>query len=115
MPKFTWWIIEKSSAAFHCSHYESVISRLPYRDILYEFTKADARKWKEDRAKQLRDGRSLEEVEADGDDEINRRTLEKEEADARLDILRPRHYRIKDEHYEKLGQFLVTCHCLTAG
>lgn len=98
--------------------YERIISRLPYRDILYESAKARALKWKtEVKDKLLAKGKSLEEINQKygGDNAINLAIIE-EDREFRLDGIEiPRHYRVNNEDWDYLCQVLVGCHCLVTG
>ncbi|WP_199249399.1 hypothetical protein [[Phormidium] sp. ETS-05] len=99
--------------------YESIISRLSYRDILYEAAKTRARKWRETKQKLLALGKPPAEVEKrGGDNEINLKILEEEEIlrEAGIDAGElGTHYKINSQHFDDFYQFLVTCHCLVAG
>ncbi|HIK08754.1 MAG TPA: tetratricopeptide repeat protein, partial [Oscillatoriaceae cyanobacterium M33_DOE_052] len=96
--------------------YQSIISRLPYRDILYDAAKTRALKWREAKQKLLALGKPLPEVEKrGGDNEINLKILEEEEILLNAEIDLPTHYKINSQHFDDFYQFLVTCHCLVAG
>ncbi len=98
--------------------YERIISRLPYRDILYESAKARALKWKtEVRDKLLAKGKSLEEINQKygGDNSLNLAIIEEDEEFRGDGISIPRHYRVNSEDWDYLCQVLVSCHCLVTG
>ncbi|XWK88065.1 MAG: tetratricopeptide repeat protein [Phormidium sp.] len=100
--------------------YDPIISRLPYRDILYEAAKTRARKWQETRTKLINAGVSAEEVDKlyGADNAKNLVLLQLEErfkqagidsGDLELD------YTINKKDFEELCQFLIIYHCLFAG
>ena len=100
--------------------YDPIISRLPYREILYESAKNRARKWREIRTKLIAAG--VSESEADqtyGKDNIkNWETLQLEEQLQQAGIPTKElavKYFINKKDVEELGQFLIICHCLFAG
>jgi hypothetical protein len=96
--------------------YKPIISRLPYRQILYEYAKADALEWQLDREKYLKQGKSEQEVmEIGGVDEVNLKTVNREETGRSLGIVRENEYRITSKHIERLFESLTICHCLIAG
>lgn len=100
--------------------YDPIISRLPYRDILYEAAKTRARKWQETRTKLINAGVSSEEVDKvyGADNAKNLVLLQLEErfkqsgidsGELELD------YTINKKDFEELCQFLIIYHCLFAG
>ncbi|MFB2877694.1 tetratricopeptide repeat protein [Floridanema aerugineum] len=100
--------------------YDPIISRLPYRDILYEAAKTRARKWQETKTKLINAGVSAEEVDKlyGADNAKNLVLLQLEErfkqagidsGDLELD------YTINKKDFEELCQFLIIYHCLFAG
>jgi WD40 repeat protein len=100
--------------------YDPIISRLPYRDILYEAAKTRARKWQETRTKLINAGVSSEEVDKlyGADNAKNLLILQLEErfkqagidsGDLELD------YSVNKKDFEELCQFLIIYHCLFAG
>lgn len=98
--------------------YERIISRLPYRDILYESAKSRALKWKREvRDKLLEKGNSLEEINQKygGDNAINLAILEEDDEFKGDGIEIPRHYKVNSEDWNYLCQVLVACHCLVTG
>jgi hypothetical protein len=96
--------------------YKPIISRLPYRNILFKSAKANALKWRIDRDKYIAQGKTEAELaERGGIDETNLRTLELEEADKSLGINRGYEYKVDSTHFENLSDFLTLYHCLIAG
>ncbi|MEZ2252361.1 MAG: hypothetical protein ACBR21_29030 [Microcoleus sp.] len=98
--------------------YERIISRLPYRDILYESAKARALKWKiETRDKLLAEGMSLEEINQKygGDNALNLGIIEEDDKIKQKGINIPRNYRVNSDDWDYLCQVLVSCHCLVTG
>ena len=98
--------------------YERIISRLPYRDLLYESAKARALKWKiEIRDKLLVEGMSLEEVNQKygGENALNLAIMEEDDKFKQKGINIPRNYRVNSEDWDYLCQVLVVCHCLVTG
>jgi len=108
--------------------YEEIISKLPYKKILYEAAKARALKWKtEVKDKLSARGKTLEEINkryageiipnvAVGINAVNLALLEEEEnlkCDG-IEIPQPV-YQINHEDWEVLYQVLVTAHCLLTG
>ncbi|MGL6136372.1 MAG: tetratricopeptide repeat protein, partial [Planktothrix sp.] len=99
--------------------YQTIISQLSYRDILYNSAKTRARKWKVTKDKLLALGKTQADIDKrGGDNEINLKIWEEEQSlreegidDDELEI----HYKINSKHFEDLYQFLITCHCLVAG
>jgi len=99
--------------------YQTIISQLSYRDILYDSAKTRARKWKVTKDKLLALGKTQADIDKrGGDNEINLKIWEEEQSlreegidDDELEI----HYKINSKHFEDLYQFLITCHCLVAG
>ncbi len=100
--------------------YDPVISRLPYRDILYEAAKARARKWPETKAKLVAAGEDPEEVDQlyGGDNLKNWQILQREERfrEAGIDASEVEfNYIVSQKDFEELCQLLIVCHCLFAG
>ncbi|WP_155968057.1 WD40 domain-containing protein [Kamptonema formosum] len=100
--------------------YDPVISRLPYRDILYEAAKARARKWPETRAKLVAAGEAPEDVDRlyGGENLKNWQILQREERfrEAGIDSSEVEfNYIVTRKDFEELCQFLIICHCLFAG
>ncbi len=96
--------------------YSPLISRLPFREMIYQSARNRAKIWKQTRDKILelgQDPKSINEL-----DSYNLEIIEQEEAleAAGIDITNlPRRYRVNDEDFEAFGDFLVTCNCLIAG
>lgn len=99
--------------------YQTLISRLDYRQILYASAKSRALKWKETANKLLACGESLEEVERlGGDNSFNLQILEKEEKWKQYGIDTQEvslEYQVNHKDFAALSQLLSTCHCLVAG
>ncbi|MBE9143139.1 tetratricopeptide repeat protein [Planktothrix mougeotii] len=100
--------------------YDPIISRLPYRNILYDAAKNRAKKWLETREKLIATGESSEEVDKiyGADNVQNLAILQKEEkfrssginiSDLEL------HYRVNSKDFEELGQFFILYHCVFSG
>ncbi|MBD2480980.1 tetratricopeptide repeat protein [Planktothrix sp. FACHB-1365] len=100
--------------------YDPIISRLPYRNILYDAAKNRARKWLETREKLIATGENPEEVDKmyGADNVQNLAILQKEEkfrssgisiSDLEL------HYRVNNKDFEDLGQFFILYHCVFSG
>lgn len=96
--------------------YTSVISNFKYGDLVYESAKARARKWKTQRdllSQQGRNPKAINEL-----DTHNLEILEEEECLAKngADISQfPSRYKIKNEDFEALSQFLSINHFLVTG
>ncbi len=101
--------------------YERIISRLPYRDILYESAKNRAIKWQETRQKLLvaGEGANLEEIDRKyGEDnpdnfqcwQSEKRLREAGVVDNEMKI----NYHINYKDWEYLSQVLILCHSLVA-
>lgn len=96
--------------------YETILSRLPYLEILHELAREDAGRWREVRARYLEAGLREEEIKERGrEDESNLRALEEEEQDRKVGIQRNYSYIVTKRHVERLAQILTACHCLVAG
>jgi WD40 repeat protein len=100
--------------------YEPIISRLPYRDILYESAKTRARRWLKTRKKLIAAGEKPEEIDKlyGRDNVTNLRMLLREERfrvvgiDSReLELS----YSINKKDFEALCQFLIIYHCVFSG
>lgn len=100
--------------------YDPIISRLPYRNILYDAAKNRARKWLETRERLIATGENPEEVDKiyGADNVQNLAILQKEEkfrssginiSDLEL------HYRVNNKDFEDLGQFFIVYHCVFSG
>ena len=109
--RFGYW-----SAGQQSYSYTSVISNFKYRDIVYESAKARARKWKKTRDLLLQQGKNPRAI--NEFDTYNLEILEEEEilAQTGVDISQlPPRYKIKNEDFEALSQFLLINHSLVAG
>jgi len=98
--------------------YERIISRLPYRYILYESAKNRALTWKTQiRDKLLAKGKSSEEINQKygADNAINLEIIEEDKEFRKDGIVIPRHYRVNSEDWDHLCQVLVACHGLVTG
>ncbi len=99
--------------------YRPVISRLPYRDILYEAAKARAGKWPETRAQLIAAGEKPEEVDLLFSDRLkNWEILQREERfrQAGIDAQEVEfNYTVSKKDFAELCQFLIVYHCLFAG
>jgi formylglycine-generating enzyme required for sulfatase activity len=102
--------------------YQSIISNLPYREVVYESVKIRARQWREKReqlAKQL--NKSSEEIDRQygSDNAFNLKILQDEEAlkSAGIDSsdLATQPYKVTAKDFEYLCQFLVKCQSLVGG
>ena len=101
------------------NYYYQNLARFPYRDMLYDFAKNRALKWKETSDKLLALGRKPEEIiKLGGDNAINLKTLE-DEAEFKAVGIDTRelslNYKINAADFEALNQVLINCHCLVAG
>lgn len=95
---------------------QMILSKFPYRSVLNEFAREDARRWKPDRDKYLEMGKSRSHIRAVGkEDDKNLMILEEESMDHDHGINRPREYVHTARHVERLTQFLGVCHNLTIG
>ena len=96
--------------------YAPVVTRLPFREIIYESAKTRAKKWKTARDKILalgQDPQVINEL-----DTYNLEILEQEAAleEAGIDTSKlPPRYRVSNQDFEAFAQFLVTCNRLVAG
>jgi formylglycine-generating enzyme required for sulfatase activity len=101
--------------------YQTLIADLPYREIVYESVKARALRWKKTQDKLIKSGKSAEEVNRlGGDNAANLKILEQEEEYRQLgiDIQQldlQKHYKVGEQDFKYLCQFLANCHRLVAG
>ncbi|MEH2026399.1 tetratricopeptide repeat protein [Nostoc sp.] len=113
--RFGYWGIGQDNYSYQS------ISKLPYREIMYDFAKGRALKWKEDRTKLLNLGRTLEEIsKIGGEKDFNLNILEEEEnlknnGIETKDLPIHHSYKVNNEDFEDFCQILVICHCLVAG
>jgi hypothetical protein len=114
--RFAYWGLMQSQYI-----YKTVISRLPFKEILYEFAKSRALKWRETRNQLIKQGMKPDEVDnVEKESAFNLQLLEQEEKlkaggiDTReLSIYHD--YKINKNDFEALCQLLVICHCLITG
>ncbi|MCG6137348.1 MAG: WD40 repeat domain-containing protein [Nostoc sp. LLA-1] len=99
-------------------YYYKTIFRLPYKEILYESAKGRALQWKKLRNELLLLGEDLVEINLLGKDNVfNLTLLEKAEKWQKkgIDISQlALEYQVNHQDWKKLGQVLITCHCLVA-
>ncbi|MDJ0737173.1 MAG: WD40 repeat domain-containing protein [Nostocaceae cyanobacterium] len=101
------------------NYYYKTISRLNYKEILYQSAKKRALEWRSIRNELINLGEELAEIDEIGGDNItNLATLEKElkwQAKG-IDISKlSLEYQVNHQDFEQLCQVLITCHCLVAG
>ncbi|MBW4633649.1 MAG: WD40 repeat domain-containing protein [Iphinoe sp. HA4291-MV1] len=101
------------------NYYYKTISRLPYKEIVYESAKSRAKKWQTIRDELIALGENLEEIDSIGrENVINLATLEKAEKWKKkgIDISQlSLQYQVNRQDIEKLCQVLITCHSLAVG
>ncbi len=96
--------------------YTPVITRLPFREIIYKSAKTRAKNWTTARDKILalgQDPKLINEL-----DSYNLEILEQETVfqEAGIDTSKlPRRYKVSNQDFEVFAQFLVNCNCLVAG
>ncbi len=96
--------------------YAPVITRLPFREIIYESAKTRAKNWKTARDKIValgQDPKLINEL-----DTYNLEIIEQETAlqEAGIDTSKlPRRYKVSNQDFEVFAQFLVNCNRLVAG
>ncbi|BAY26705.1 hypothetical protein NIES2100_65210 [Calothrix sp. NIES-2100] len=100
--------------------YDSVISRLSYRDILYESAKERARQWQITRKKLIATGENPEEVDKlyGGDNLQNWAILQREESARKAGVDKNEveyHYMVNKKDVEELSNFITIYHCIFAG
>jgi WD40 repeat protein len=99
--------------------YQTLISRLNYRDIVYSSAKSRALKWKATANQLLACGESLEDVkQLGGENSFNLNLLEKEEKWKQHGIDTSElalNYKVNNKDFDALSRLLITCHCLVAG
>ena len=100
--------------------YDSVISRLPYRDVLYESAKVRARRWLATRNRLVAAGEKPEDVDKfyGGNNLKNLKTLQKENKFKKAGVETRDlnlEYIVEREDFEELGKFFSLYHCLFAG
>jgi uncharacterized protein YjiK len=101
------------------NYYYKTISRLPYKEIVYQSAKNRAIEWKKVRDELISLGENLEDINhLGGDNIINLALLEKAEKWKKqgIDISNlSLQYQVNRQDFEKLCEVLITCHCLVAG
>jgi len=98
--------------------FQPVLSRLPYREILYAAAKARALQWKTAvRDKLLAKGKDLTEINEKygSDNALNLAILEEDEEMRAEGIEIERHYRINQQDWEVLAQVLSVYHSVALG
>ncbi|MDD2814450.1 MAG: hypothetical protein PHP00_01765 [Thiotrichaceae bacterium] len=98
--------------------FQPVLSRLPYREILYAAAKARALQWKTAvRDKLLAKGKDLTEINEKygSDNALNLAILEEDEEMRAEGIEIERHYRINQQDWEVLAQVLSIYHSVALG
>jgi WD40 repeat protein len=100
------------------NYYYKTISRISYKEIIYESAKNRALQWKITRDELILLGEDLEEINLiGGDNAVNLEVWEREEKWKQKGIDTSRlslKYRINRQDFEQLSQVLVNCHCLVA-
>ncbi|MEL6987959.1 MAG: formylglycine-generating enzyme family protein, partial [Bacteroidota bacterium] len=105
---------------------DSLLSRYPYRDFLYDSAKSRAKEWKKTKAELLQDGldETTVKILAKAFDEENLAILEREEQivtklrESGRDISKlnlGKSYKLSKEDYEAFHDYLAVLHCLTIG
>jgi hypothetical protein len=101
------------------NYYYKTIARLPYREILQESAKTRALEWKKIRDELLALGENLELINQIGKENVaNLAILEQLEKwnEKGIDTSKlSLQYQVNRQDFEKLGQVLITYHCLVAG
>ncbi|WP_017714841.1 SUMF1/EgtB/PvdO family nonheme iron enzyme [Kamptonema formosum] len=104
--------------------YKSAITMLPWREVLFDFAKTRALRWKEKRDAHIAAGKKAEEFDSRYGVETVKRYLSNlriienerlclEDGDDPSDIERP--YSIHQNDYNQLREFVGICHCIIAG
>ncbi|MEA5569912.1 WD40 repeat domain-containing protein [Calothrix sp. UHCC 0171] len=98
------------------NYYYKTISRIPYKQIIYQSAKNRALQWKKVRDELILLGEDLEEINAiGGDNAINLEMWEREKKWQQKGIDTSQislKYRVNRQDFEQLSQVLVNCHCL---
>ncbi len=90
-----------------------ILSRFPFREIVYESAKSRARKWKTVKDLLEKTGKNPQEM--NPVDSYNLEVIELEDKIRQLGIdprKLPRRYKLKPEDFTALAQFLLICNCL---
>ncbi len=104
---FYWGIGQKE---YSCAQ---ILSRFPFREIVYESAKSRARKWKTVKDLLEKTGKNPQEM--NPVDSYNLEVLELEDKIRQLGVdprKLPRRYKLKPEDLTALAQFLLVCNCL---
>ncbi|MBF2066985.1 MAG: WD40 repeat domain-containing protein [Calothrix sp. C42_A2020_038] len=100
------------------NYYYKTISRLSYRDIVYQSAKNRALQWKQIRDELILLGEDTDEINQMGGDNVyNLELLEREAKWKNKGIDTSKialKYRVNRQDFEKLCQVLTNCHCLVA-
>jgi WD40 repeat protein len=100
------------------NYYYKTISRISYKEIIYESAKNRALQWKKTRDELILLGEDLEDINLiGGDNAVNLEIWEREEKWKQKGIDTSQlslKYRINRQDFEQLSQVLVNCHCLVA-
>jgi hypothetical protein len=100
------------------NYYYKTISRISYKEIIYQSAKNRALQWKKVRDELILLGEDLEEINLiGGDNAVNLEIWEREEKWKQKGIDTSQlslKYRINRQDFEQLSQILVNCHCLVA-
>lgn len=100
------------------NYYYKTISRIPYKEIIYQSAKNRALQWKKIRDELILLGENLDEINLMGGDNVaNLEILEREKKwkDKGIDTSQiSLNYRVNRQDFEKLSQVLINCHCLAA-
>jgi formylglycine-generating enzyme required for sulfatase activity len=117
--RFGYWGL--NWATYRC---KSAITMLPWREVLFDFAKTRALRWKEKRDAHVAAGKKAEEFDSRYGFETVKRYLRNleilenerlclEDGDDPSEIERP--YSIHQNDYNQLRQFIGICHCIIAG
>ncbi len=100
------------------NYYYKTISRIAYKEIVYQSAKNRALEWKQIRDELISMGENLEDInQMGGNNVFNLELLEREDKwkekgiDTKKISLK---YRVERQDYEKLCHVLINCHCLVA-
>ncbi len=95
--------------------YTPIISRYPYRELIYESAKNRAQKWKAFQQKLKDMGQDPKEVNQLDSYNLEVLELEKILEKSGLDVSKlPRRYQVNHEDLETFAEFLLICNCLVA-
>ncbi|BAZ13052.1 WD-40 repeat-containing protein [Calothrix sp. NIES-4071] len=100
------------------NYYYKTISRISYRDIVYQSAKNRALQWRQIRDELILLGEDIDEINQMGGDNVyNLELLEREKKwkDKGIDTTKIElKYRVNRQDFQKLCQVLTNCHCLVA-